>query len=75
MFEEQYSQTSQFVLNTIVKIVDEKGNFAGSGFFISMKGRKYCITCHHCIYKLDKMMIEKSSKNYLLRWNEKYSDI
>ena len=43
------SQTIEDIKENIVKIVDDKGTFNGTGFFIEVDGRKYCLTCHHCI--------------------------
>jgi len=69
------SQTPGFLKNNIVKIVDQEGNFFGSAFFIYINGKTYGVTCHHCIHILDKILIEKDSKKYLLKWNEKFSDM
>jgi len=68
-------QNSAFVRDNIVKIIDEKGNFYGTGFFIKIINKRYCITCHHCINKLNKILIEKRLNKYLMKWNEKYSDM
>jgi len=75
MLKEESSQTSRFLKNNIVKIIDEKGNFYGTAFFINVNDKIYGVTCHHCIYKLNTITIEKKSKTHLLKWNEKYSDM
>ena len=75
MFKEQKSQTSEFVRDNIVKITDEKGDLYGTGFFISLNNNKYCITCHHCIYKLNSIKIQKDDKEYTANWIEEYSDM
>jgi tetratricopeptide (TPR) repeat protein len=69
------SQTSSFVRDNIVKIVDEDGNFYGTGFFIEMNRKKYCITCHHCICRLSKIFVEKENIKHLCKWDEDYSDM
>ena len=75
MFNDQNSQTHEFIRRNIIKVIDEKGNFYGSGFFINVNDKKYGVTCHHCIYKLNKIMVEKNYNKYLMKWNEKYSDM
>jgi len=69
------SQTSDHVKNNVVKIVNENGNFFGTGFFIVINQLKYCITCHHCINNIvDDIFIEKNNNKYLAQWNDRYSD-
>ena len=59
------SQTSDHVKNNVVKIVNENGNFFGTGFFIVINQLKYCITCHHCINNIvDDIFIEKNNNKY-----------
>ena len=69
------SQTSKDVGQNIVKIVDSKGNFYGTGFFIEINGNRYCVTCHHCIYKLNKIYIEKDGVKCSAEWIEEFSDM
>src|SRR6476659_2273323 len=75
MIDKPQSQTSEFVGENIVKIVNKGGKPFGTGFFIEMNRKKYCITCHHCIYKIDEIFIEKDGVKYASQWNEKYSDM
>ena len=69
------SQTSKDVGQNIVKIVDSKGNFYGTGFFVEINNNRYCITCHHCIYKLNKIYIEKDGAKCSAEWIEEFSDM
>jgi tetratricopeptide (TPR) repeat protein len=69
------SQTIEDIRDNIVKIVDKKGTFNGTGFFIEVDGRKYCLTCHHCICDVDGTFVENSSSKYHAEWVEKYSDM
>jgi tetratricopeptide (TPR) repeat protein len=68
-------QTSGFVRDNIVKIVNNNGEFFGTGFCLEFNQKKYFITCHHCIYNLDQIFIEKDSIQYSCKWIEEYSDI
>jgi tetratricopeptide (TPR) repeat protein len=74
LFESQ-SQTVEHVRDNILKIVDKQGNFYGTGFFIEINGKKYCITCHHCIYMIDEIFVERYSKKYFANWIEDYSNM
>jgi hypothetical protein len=69
------SQTSQFIRDNIVKIVDNNNNFYGTGFFIKVNNTKYCITCHHCIYKADEIFIQRDNQKYASLWIKKYSNM
>jgi hypothetical protein len=53
------SQTSGFVRDNIVKIVNKNGDFFGTGFCLEFNQKKYFITCHHCICNLDQIFREK----------------
>ena len=68
-------QTAVFVSQNIVKIVDKDGIFYGTSFLIEDDQKKYCITCHHCICKLDQIFVEKENTKYLCKWKEEYSDM
>lgn len=69
------SQTSEFVRDNIVKIIDKSEKFYGTGFFLKINQKQYCITCHHCIYKLDDIFISANEKKYHCIWNEEYSNM
>ena len=69
------SQTIDFIAENFVKIVDENGEFFGSGFFIEVNQEIYCITCHHCIHSLDKIFVERCNNKYQSEWVEQYSDM
>jgi hypothetical protein len=69
------AQTQEYVRDNLIKLVDGNGNFSGSGFFIEVNQQKYCITCHHCIYKMDMIFVEKFGKRYTTEWVEKYSNM
>lgn len=71
---EPQSQTVEDIDNNIVKIIDNNGNFNGTGFFIKVDEQNYCITCHHCIYKLDEIFIQRYSVKSIAQWMEEYSD-
>ena len=68
------SQTAEDVGNNIVKIVDSRGAFNGTGFFVEIKQNKYCITCHHCICKLAEIYIERDDTRCAAEWIEEFSD-
>ena len=70
------SQIQPSVRNNIVKIIDKKETFHGTGFFILINDKKYCITCHHCIYNLEQIKIQKrkGKESFYARWIEEYSD-
>jgi hypothetical protein len=53
------SQTSEDVGNNIVKIVDSRDVLNGTGFFIEINQNRYCIACHHCIYKLNEIFMKE----------------
>ena len=69
------SQTSDYVRENIVKVVDSEGNFRGTAFFIEIQQKKYCITCHHCICRLNEIYIEKDNLNFSAEWIEQFSDM
>lgn len=69
------SQTPEHVGNNIVKIVDKRGVFNGTGFFIEINQNKYCITCHHCICKLNEIFIERDDIKCSAEWVEEFSDM
>lgn len=71
---EPQSQTVDDINNNIVKIINDEGNFKGTGFFIEVDKEKYCITCHHCIYDLDNIFIQRFNTKFLSEWREDYSD-
>ena len=69
------SQTAHHVRDNTFKIVDETGNFHGSCFFIEVNKVNYCVTCHHCIWKLDAIFVQfGSNEKFPLKWLDKYSD-
>jgi len=68
-------QTSGFVRDNIVKIVDDKGSLYGTGFFMEIHDEIFCITCHHCIYELEEIFFEKDNRKYPCQWIETYSDM
>jgi tetratricopeptide (TPR) repeat protein len=67
--------TPEFVRDNIVKILNKTEEFYGTGFFIERNEKKYCITCHHCICKLDQIFVGKGNTKYLCKWEEEYSDM
>jgi hypothetical protein len=69
------TQTREDIRDNIVKIVDKKGNFFGTGFFIDVDNKKYCLTCHHGIFKLDEIYVERNNSRYEVVWIEKYSNM
>ena len=62
------------IIDSIVRLVDNKNNFYGSAFFIHSK---YCVTCHHCICEIeeDQIYIQKGNKKYAVEWDKEYSDM
>jgi hypothetical protein len=53
-------QTREDIRDNIVKIVNENSHFIGTGFFIH---KEYCVTCHHNIYGLDEIYVEREIYN------------
>jgi len=68
-------QTSGFVRDNIVKIVDNKGQFYGTGFLIDINHEYFCITCHHCIYRIKEIFFEKDDNSISCEWIGEYSDM
>ena len=68
------SQTAEEIGNNIVRITDSKGSFYGTGFFVEIREGRYCITCHHCISRLNGIFIEKNDTRFTANWDEQYSD-
>jgi hypothetical protein len=75
-------QTAEDIRDNIVKIADENENCKGTGFFIH---KEYCVTCHHNIYELDEIFVErednigtsqqrKRKRRYHAEWVEEFSD-
>jgi hypothetical protein len=60
------------IKDSVVKIVDNKGDFHGSGFFLY---KDYCVTSHVNIAELDDIFVEKYAKRYRVEWISKYSDM
>ena len=73
--QDQQSQTAEFIRDNIVKISDSEGSFYGTGFFIEVNQQLYCITCHHCIYQLGEIFVERFGQRYQTEWVEEYSDM
>src|SRR4051812_28204114 len=68
-------QNSAFVRDNIVKIVDDRGTFFGTGFFMDVHNEIFCVTCHHCIYNLKEIFFEKNDAKYSCDWVKNYSDM
>jgi tetratricopeptide (TPR) repeat protein len=70
------SHTLEYVIDNIVKIVNRDGTkFYGTGFCLFINQQQYIITCHHCIWILDQIFIEKDGIKYPCKWVEEYSDM
>jgi S1-C subfamily serine protease len=69
------SQTYDYVGHNIVRIVDDISNFHGTGFFVEIKQGKYCITCHHCICRLNEIFVERSGIRSKAEWIKELSDM
>jgi KAP family P-loop domain/Trypsin-like peptidase domain len=69
------SQTLEYVMHNIVKIVDEEGTFYGTAFFLKVNGKNFCFTTHRCIIRLDKIFIERDNKKYHATWLGEFSAI
>ena len=68
-------QTLEYIRDGIVKIVDNKSGFYGTGFFIKIKQNRYCITCHHCISTLDEIFVQRDDVKRSAEWVEEFSDM
>jgi Flp pilus assembly protein TadD len=69
------SQTTGFVKNNVLKVVDENRNLQGTGFCLNVNKYKFIITCHHCIYKMEQIFVEKNDTLYSCNWDENLSDM
>src|SRR5690242_20699780 len=73
-------QTAEDIRDNIVKIVDGQGRCVGTGFFVQ---KECCVTCHHNIWQLDDIFIERDieveggeqKKHYHAEWIEDFSDM
>jgi S1-C subfamily serine protease len=81
--QKRMGQTAEVVRDNIVKITDENGNCAGTGFFIH---KEYCVTCHHNICRLNDIYVEREQEDnietgqqrkrrYHAEWVEEFSDM
>ena len=69
------SQSDQDIRSNIVRIVDSKDRFYGTGFFIKVNHRNYCITCHHCVNNLNEIFLKRDGDiRYTGEWIEEISD-
>jgi tetratricopeptide (TPR) repeat protein len=82
IIEKRMGQTAEDIRDNIVKIADEQDNCVGTGFFIH---KEYCVTCHHNIYALNEIYVEREEYNietgqqrkrrYHAEWVEEFSDM
>jgi Tfp pilus assembly protein PilF len=69
------SQSDQDIRSNIVRIVDSKDRFYGTGFFIEVNQKNYCITCHHCVSNLNEIFLKRDGDiRYNGEWIEEISD-
>jgi hypothetical protein len=60
------------IRKNIVKVSGENSKSFGTGFFIQ---DECCVTCHHVIYKMDRIRVEHGSATYSAEWSKEYSDM
>jgi hypothetical protein len=69
------SQSDQDIRSNIVRVVDSKDRFYGTGFFIKVNQKNYCITSHHCISNLNEIFLKREGDiRYNGEWIEEISD-
>jgi hypothetical protein len=64
--------TTRDIKNSIVRIVDDKGAFSGTGFFVT---NEICVTCHHVISRLNQINVQSKDSIYPAEWDEKHSNM
>jgi len=67
------SQDLAYVRDNIVMIVDENKAYHGSAFFVEIKDKKYCLTAHDNILRLEKIFIQYEEEIYSATWIQRYS--
>jgi tetratricopeptide (TPR) repeat protein len=69
------SQSDQDIRSNIVRVVDSEDRFYGTGFFIEVNQKNYCITCHHCVSNLNEIFLKRDGDiRYNGEWIEEISD-
>ena len=68
------SQLIEDVRDNIVKIVDEKESLNGTGFILEIDQKRYCITCHHCICRINEINIERGNTKCSVEYIEELSE-
>ena len=66
------TQLASDVRDNVVKVIDGRNNFGGTGFFIR---KEHCITCHHTICRMDEIFVQQRNEKYLALWIEELSDM
>jgi Tfp pilus assembly protein PilF len=69
------SQSDQDIRSNIVRVLDIEDRFYGTGFFIEVNQKNYCITCHHCVSNLNEIFLKRDGDiKYNGEWIEEFSD-
>ena len=69
------SQSDQDIRSNIVRVVDIEDRVYGTGFFVGVNQKEYCITCHHCVSNLNEIFLKRDGDiRYKAEWIEEFSD-
>jgi len=66
------AQTNDSIRKNIVRVIDKRGCFRGTAFFLQ---KECCITCHHILDTFDELYVVKDNNRTLAVYDRDYSNI